>query len=708
MGNKEQKPSEQTPLLIEESSFCSSSTAKSVKNNISSSSLLSYNLHYQFIDSHHQTAPITSNAFLHHRRSLLQNAYDLSKKIFRILPSVAVISLIWFGATPSTELTVTAIRTLAVFIGCILALLTTSIDISILVFTALTVLALTQSFQCQTASGNSVECRLCHSTAAIEDVCIEEAFDVSLKGFASPVVWLIFAAFHLGKAVEVTLLGKRISLHLIRFFGKKGVMGLAYAILLSELILAPFVPSNTARGGGIILPIVQSMAQALLHTSSSPSAEDSDFEYLNGATSTSLISRQKGQQHQKIGQFLMLVGSHANLLSASMYLTGMAPNPIVIAKANALYPDLNFNFITWLTGSSVPALCCAVVLPWLLAWVSGVKSFSFKRQKKKENRENEGYNGHTRNRSKAKKKTDNDMEDDSDLEGEPAGLETVVIEDVDDHEMKGKGKLNHDRVYLRSSFTTEEQQQQNKESEHIGKDMDIVQHAIQQLKDMGALSVKEKQLCFILLLCLSLWVTSAYTHLNSTLVAFIGLAILLHMQTIHWKDIAGHTPAWETLFWLGGFVTMADQLSETGASSYLGHQISLGISNLNLSPVPALAIAYFLTTFLFSSLSAHTVAFAATFLDAGQALNVTHPKILTGLLAYFGALGGCMTNFSTGSVAMYFATGYTSRPKWFLIGGMLAIVYLFVYFTIGIVWWSVLGWTAVTATAATSPIITQH
>lgn len=62
-----------------------------------------------------------------------------------------------------------------------------------------------------------------------------------------------------------------------------------------ELILAPFVPSNTARGGGIVLPVVQSIATTL------------------GSTPDS---------NPEIGTFLILVGNHANLLSASMYLTG--------------------------------------------------------------------------------------------------------------------------------------------------------------------------------------------------------------------------------------------------------------------------------------------------------------------------------------------------------------------------------------------------
>ncbi|CAO3654510.1 unnamed protein product [Mucor fragilis] len=497
----------------------------------------------------------------------------IASKLFELLPSLALGSAIWFGVTPSEELTLTSIRLLAVFTSCIFALITTSVDISVLVLTALTLLSSTHSFVCEDhVTGMSTECRLCGEINPITELPFEcnggkEAFHHSLEGFSSSVVWLIFAAFHLGKAVEVTQLGKRISLFMIRSFGKH-VIGLAYAILLSELLLAPVVPSNTARGGGIVLPVVHSIATTL---GSTPS------------------------QNSKVGGFLMLMGAHANLLSASMYLTGMAPNPIVLVKANTLYPDLHFNFMTWITGSSVPALVCAALLPLLLAWSCGI----FKSKE--------------------------------------------------------------------ASVQVEEGQQLKADGD------DIVQHASKELHAMGSMSSKELA-----------------TTLPGSLCVSCDVA-LLHMGTIHWKDVANNTNAWETLFWLGGFVTIATQLSEAGASGYIGHKVSLAITHLKLPAVPALAIAYFLTTFMFSSLSAHTVAFVATFLDAGHSLGA-NPMILTCLLAYFGALGGCMTNFSTGSLAMYYAPGYVSRSKWFIIGAQVALFYLVIYFTVGMGWWKILGW----------------
>ncbi|KAI9495667.1 Sodium/sulfate symporter [Zychaea mexicana] len=517
-----------------------------------------------------------------------------------LLPSVTIGALIWFCTPASDELTPTAIRILAVFVSCIFALITTSVDISLLVLTGLALLSLTHSFQCEDkATGLLTECRLCGEPNPLTGdpyKChgAKESFHHSLEGFSSSVVWLIFAAFHLGKAVEVTQLGRRVSLLMIKMFGKR-IMGLAYAIVFSELLLAPFVPSNTARGGGIVHPVVHAIATTL------------------GSTPT---------HDPKVGAFLMLVGNHANLISASMYLTGMAANPIVLAKATQLYEGVNFDFLTWLTGSIVPALVCALALPVILRWSCGLSSDS----KQRDEEEQGGSNG-----------------------GAISNATTKFPNDG------------------------------------------IVKHAETELERMGSMSGKEWQLCLVLLLCLCLWVTSSYTKLDATLVALLGILMLLHMGTMTWKDISKNTNAWDTLFWLGGFVTMAHQLSDAGASAFLGHKISSLIEQLGLPPVPFLAVSYFLTTFMFSSLSAHIVAFVGTFLDAGHALGA-QPMLLTALLAYFGALSGCMTNYSTGMAAMYYAPGYVSRSKWFLIGFQLALFYLVVYFTIGMGWWRLLGW----------------
>lgn len=48
--------------------------------------------------------------------------------------------------------------------------------------------------------------------------------------------------------------------------------------------------------------------------------------------------------------------------------------------------------------------------------------------------------------------------------------------------------------------------------------------------------------------------------------------------------------------------------------------------------------------------------------------------------------------FFLGSAAMYYAPGYVERARWFKLGFQMAIFYLSIYFTVGVSWWSFLGW----------------
>jgi L-tartrate/succinate antiporter len=77
----------------------------------------------------------------------------------------------------------------------------------------------------------------------------------ALSGFANPTVWLIFGAFMFALAYEKTGLGRRIALILVKVMGRK-TLNLGYAVLIADLLLAPFTPSNTARSGGTIFPVI--------------------------------------------------------------------------------------------------------------------------------------------------------------------------------------------------------------------------------------------------------------------------------------------------------------------------------------------------------------------------------------------------------------------------------------------------------------------
>ncbi|HKN09978.1 MAG TPA: SLC13 family permease, partial [Pseudomonadota bacterium] len=85
-----------------------------------------------------------------------------------------------------------------------------------------------------------------------------EAIRWALSGFSNTTVWLIFGAFMFALGYEKTGLGRRIALVLVKALGRK-TLTLGYAVMGADLILAPFTPSNTARSGGTIFPVIKNL-----------------------------------------------------------------------------------------------------------------------------------------------------------------------------------------------------------------------------------------------------------------------------------------------------------------------------------------------------------------------------------------------------------------------------------------------------------------
>ena len=161
---------------------------------------------------------------------------------------------------------------------------------------------------------------------------------VVLGGFADPTVWLIFTAFLFSRAVTETGLGARVAYLFIRRFGRSALT-LGYSIALSDLVLAPFVPSDTARGGGIISPITRSVAGAL--------------------------GSEPGTSSAKIGGFLVLVAFHTTYVGSAMFLTGMAANPLIADFALKI-AHVDLNWIRWFRGAIVPGAISILVVPFIL------------------------------------------------------------------------------------------------------------------------------------------------------------------------------------------------------------------------------------------------------------------------------------------------------------------------------------------------------
>ena len=169
----------------------------------------------------------------------------------------------------------------------------------------------------------------------------------ALNSFGDTSIWLIVTAFFISRAFSKTGLGQRIAYLFMSKVGKT-TLGLAYATSLTNLVIAPVVPSNTARLGGILFPLQQSISLAY---NSDP------------AMGT----------ERRLGSFIMANAFQGNLVVSAMFLTAAAFNPIVanVAIDNGIHLDWG----TWFLGAIVPGIVCLAILPLvlMLVWPPEVK-----------------------------------------------------------------------------------------------------------------------------------------------------------------------------------------------------------------------------------------------------------------------------------------------------------------------------------------------
>ncbi|KAF1679122.1 anion permease [Veillonella sp. R32] len=160
----------------------------------------------------------------------------------------------------------------------------------------------------------------------------------ALAGFGNSSIWLIVAAFLFAKSFIKTGLGRRIAFWLIKKMGTS-TLKLAYTIILSDLIISPATPSNAARAGGILFPIVRGLASA--------------------------FDSEPNKNPRRVGAFLMQAEYQGNTITSAMFMTSMAGNPLAILLASQAL-GINMSWGTWALAAIVPGLIALAVVPYYL------------------------------------------------------------------------------------------------------------------------------------------------------------------------------------------------------------------------------------------------------------------------------------------------------------------------------------------------------
>ncbi len=160
----------------------------------------------------------------------------------------------------------------------------------------------------------------------------------ALSGFGNPVIWLIVLAFFLSRGFVKTGLGARVAYHFMAVLGRR-TLGLGYGLVATDLVLAPAIPSNTARAGGVVFPVLRSVAEAY-------------------------GSRPDDGTARRLGSFLTVVAFQGTVITSAMFLTAMAANPLAAELASA--QGISITWVGWAVAAVVPGACSLVLVPWLL------------------------------------------------------------------------------------------------------------------------------------------------------------------------------------------------------------------------------------------------------------------------------------------------------------------------------------------------------
>ncbi|HKS26978.1 MAG TPA: DASS family sodium-coupled anion symporter, partial [Pyrinomonadaceae bacterium] len=160
----------------------------------------------------------------------------------------------------------------------------------------------------------------------------------ALRGYADPIVWLVLAAFFISRGMVKTGLGRRIALLFVRGMGHRS-LGLGYALVSTDMLLASVIPSNGARSGGIIFPIAKSIAET--------------------------YDSRPGETARRLGAFLTVLLYQCDVIVCAMFLTGQASN-LLIARFAREAAGVELSYTRWLVGAIIPGLISLVVVPLLL------------------------------------------------------------------------------------------------------------------------------------------------------------------------------------------------------------------------------------------------------------------------------------------------------------------------------------------------------
>jgi len=393
----------------------------------------------------------------------------------------------------------------------------------------------------------------------------------ALSGFSNTTVWLIFGAFMFALGYEKTGLGKRLALGLVQKMGRR-TLTLGYAVVIADTILAPFTPSNTARSGGTVYPVIRNLPALYDSKPNDPSA-------------------------RRIGSYIMWVAIAATCVTSSMFLTALAPNLLAVELVNKT-AKVGLTWTQWFLAFAPVGIALLILIPLITYWI----------------------------------------------------------------------------------YPPEVKQGE-----------EVPAWAAQELKKMGGLSNREIILAGLVILALALWIFGG-NFINATTAALVVISLMLILNVVTWDDIVKNSAAWNTLAWFATLVALADGLNRVGFVKWFAESIAGQMGGL--SPFVAmigLVIVFYVTHYLFASITAHVTAMLPVMLAVGMAVpGMDMPQFALLLCLTLGIMG-ILTPYATGPSPVYYGSGYLPSKDFWRLGAIFGVLFIVAFLVLTLPWLAIVG-----------------
>ena len=394
----------------------------------------------------------------------------------------------------------------------------------------------------------------------------DAALSWALSGFANATVWLIFAAFMFALGYEKTGLGRRLALTLVKAMGRR-TLSLGYAIALTDVILAPFTPSNTARSGGTIYPVISHLPELYGSKPNDPS-------------------------RRKIGSYIMWVAIATTCVTSSLFLTGLAPNLLALELVKKS-GGFTFGWFEWFRAFAPVGIPLLAVIPALAYWL----------------------------------------------------------------------------------YPPE-----------IKQGEEVPRWAAGELAKLGPMSAREKGLSALVLVALVLWIKGG-GFINPTTVAMMVISAMLLVKIVSWNDILKNSPAWNTLAWFATLVALADGLNRVGFIKWFAESVAKHMSGFSPATAVILLVGvFFLTHYMFASVTAHVTAVLPVMIAVGSAIpGMPMQRYALALCLSLGIMG-IITPYGTGPSPVYYGSGYLPSGDYWRLGAIFGFLFLALFLAVGVPW----------------------